>query len=90
MFLFNFYKYKLDEELKNFTNAFCVSQKFIPDESARCYEPNIGRIEGFGNSNFVKTPEEIKEEERINKIRNYMNTIERVSPIREGIESSAD
>ena len=87
MFLFNFYKYKLDEELKKFTIAFCISQNFVPDETARCYEPSKKQIEGDKTSNFFKTEEELKEEERINKIREYSNIIDSVKPIRQGIES---
>ena len=87
MFLFNFYKYKLDEELKKFTIAFCISQNFVPDETARCYEPSKKQIEGDISSNFFKTEEELKEEERINKIREYSNMIDSVKPIRQGIES---
>ena len=87
MFLFNFYKYKLDEELKKFTIAFCISQNFVPDETARCYEPSKKQIEGDTNSNFFKTEEELKEEEIIKKIRKYSNIIESVKPIRQGIES---
>ena len=87
MFLFNFYKYKLDEELKKFTIAFCISQNFVPDETARCYEPSQKQIEGDITSNFFKTEEELKEEERINKIREYSNIIDSVKPIRQGIES---
>lgn len=87
MFLFNFYKYKLDEELKKFTIAFCISQNFVPDETARCYEPSKKQIEGDITSNFFKTEEELKEEERINKIREYSNIIDSVKPIRQGIES---
>ena len=87
MFLFNFYKYKLDEELKKFTIAFCISQNFVPDETARCYEPAKKEIEGDITSNFFKTEEELKEEERINKIREYSNMIDSVKPIRQGIES---
>ena len=86
MFLFNFYKYKLDEELKKFTIAFCISQNFVPDETARCYEPSKKQIEGDITSNFFKTEEELKEEERINKIREYSNIIDSVKPIRQGIE----
>ena len=86
MFLFNFYKYKLDEELKKFTIAFCISQNFVPDETARCYEPSKKQIEGDTTSNFFKTEEELKEEERINKIREYSNIIDSVKPIRQGIE----
>ena len=86
MFLFNFYKYKLDEELKKFTIAFCISQNFVPDETARCYEPSKKQIEGDISSNFFKTEEELKEEERINKIREYSNIIDSVKPIRQGIE----
>ena len=86
MFLFNFYKYKLDEELKKFTIAFCISQNFVPDETARCYEPSKKQIEGEITSNFFKTEEELKEEERINKIREYSNIIDSVKPIRQGIE----
>lgn len=86
MFLFNFYKYKLDEELKKFTIAFCISQNFVPDETARCYEASKKQIEGEISSNFFKTEEELKEEERINKIREYSNIIDSVKPIRQEIE----
>lgn len=90
MFLFNFYKYKLDEELKKFTIAFCVSQKFVPDETARCYKPPVENIEGVINPDFSKTEEELKEQERINKIWQYSDIIDSVKPIREGIENILD
>ena len=79
-----------NEELKKFTIAFCVSQKFVPDETARCYEPPVENIEGVINPDFSKTEEELKEQERINKIWQYSDIIDSVKPIREGIENILD
>lgn len=80
-FLFNFYRYYLEDEVLSFVNGFCNKQGLFPDTSARRYKEGKEFLYNVRIKN--EKDETYKDDVRVMK---YAQIVEKRTPIHEGIE----
>lgn len=79
LFLFNFYLYHLETEVKAFVDGFCKKQNFAPDITARKYEDGKRFLQNF------KPHDKVNSDIHTNKVLKYAKILEKRTPIHEGI-----